>query len=101
MKQYFGDPDEAYWRYDADQAKEDPRAPRCLLCGERIYDDFCYVITKSDYGEEQWNSSVHRTCLKMRRGMKRDERYNDAVCDLIEDECYQRTPRKEGDYESL
>lgn len=95
MRQYYGDPDEAYWRYDADQAQDDTRAPRCLLCGERIQDEQCYVLTKSYLKEEQRLASVHCACLKMRRNPMKYTKFMNAVIDLIEEEYCQKTPRWE------
>ena len=38
------DPDRDYDAWEAEQARERERLPICSECGNRIMDDFCYVI---------------------------------------------------------
>ena len=38
------DPIADFDRFEAEQARELERLPICSECGERIQDDFCYVI---------------------------------------------------------
>ena len=96
--QYYGDPSEAYYRWDADQAEAQERfekaCPICQLCGEPITDEHCYCLTASADKEDRYLSCVHSTCIKV-RPMGSSDRLNELLKWLVEDLCYTRTPFKE------
>lgn len=46
------DPDRDFDAWEAEQAREMERLPRCSECGERILDDFCYQINDEIICEE-------------------------------------------------
>lgn len=95
---YAGDPLDAFYRYDSDQAEAQERfektCPICQLCGEPITDEWCYCITSSSDREDRFLSCVHATCQKI-RPLGRNDRMNELLRWLVEDLCYTRTPFKE------
>lgn len=97
---YAGDPLDAFYRYDSDQAEaqdEYERAcPVCQICGERITDDYCYCLSPSSDMYDTFRSCVHITCIKTHR-VGHGDRMNELIRWLIEDTCYSRTPIKEGE----
>ena len=102
MRQYFGDPIDAFHRYDRD-ADEAERglirlAPTCQLCGEPITDMYCYRLTKAEDLDEQMCACVHISCAKqMRMHHRFSDRFIELVRELIEEEYYGETPMREED----
>ena len=96
--QYYGDPSEAYYRWDADQAEAQERfertCPICQLCGEPITDKYCYVLDPLGDEDDQFNSCVHVCCIKT-QPLGRNDRMNELLRWLVEDMCYRETPIKE------
>ena len=49
---YTDDPSYDYDNYCRDREEQLQKYPECGICGERIQDDFCYVIDGVTYCEE-------------------------------------------------
>lgn len=59
------DPDRDYDAWEADQAREMERLPICSECGERILDDFCYVIYDEIICEECMNEHYRKVTTNL------------------------------------
>lgn len=49
MRLYWGDPDSAFARWDADQAYYESKCPTCDCCGEKITSETFKVTTISGH----------------------------------------------------
>ena len=57
------DPIMDHYRHEAEQEKALERLPECCECGERIEDDFCYVIN---------DEIICETCMEQYRKFTTD-----------------------------
>lgn len=94
--QYYGDPSEAYYRWDADQAEAQERfektCPICQLCGEPITDEHCYCLTTSDEIGEKMLACIHYPCLRVFK-IGSNDKMDEILRGLIEEVAYCDTPR--------
>lgn len=60
-RQYFGDPDDCFARYDADQHEELSYRPICCECGEPIQDEQFFIFNGEFYCEHCLGNHKHYT----------------------------------------
>lgn len=93
---YWGDPGDAYYRWDADQAEAERKlkriSPLCQLCGEPILDDHCYCLTTSDTTSEKMLACIHYSCLRVYQ-IGSNDKMDEILRGLIEEVAYCDTPR--------
>lgn len=68
MFYYSGDPVADYNSYCDEQEKEEAKLPVCDVCGETIYDEFCYDIDGDIFCEKCMKDNFRRRTEDLMEG---------------------------------